>query len=753
MLPGAVKASMQAPSGRRIVHRRLMPWFGLVLFLMGLVAAYVLGMPAAAAGEALRAHALLALVATLVVGLYAGTFILLRRAVEEGDDRCRALREQALGGMAGLGNGHHAPLNEQEAMEAIGDRLRQRAPQERSAQVCIAELRQQQRYLRTLLDMVPMWAWLKDTESRYLAVNQAAAKACGLTVAQMIGKTDDELWSPALAQAYREDDLQVMASRDCRMREEALRTGNTTVWLETHKAAMVDEDGTVLGTLGVARDVSERKASEAAGEAALAEATDLAKERTRFLAQMSHELRTPLNGILGFAQLLLRDKSLDERHARQLRTIEESGQHLLMLITDILDIARIDAARLELFPGEVHLPMLLQLVSDNVRVKAEEKDLEYHYWPDALLPEMVWLDERRLRQVLLNLLSNAVRFTDRGRVELHVRALPVTGSGTSPVEGMEAMARLRFEGHDSGIGIEASEMGRLFRPFEQVAAEGHREGGAGLGLAISGELVRLMGGTIDVRSEPGRGSVFSFELEVPAAQAPAALAPCADHALRCDGPRRRVLVADDVSANRDMLVDTLSAMGFDVHAASDGRMALEQIRALPPDLVIMDVAMPVMSGLQAMRHMRADPRLSQVPVIATSASASREVEARCDEAGASAFIAKPIEYRALLDAMGRLMQVSWVQDDTAPHPTRPDETDIEGLVLPPAEEIAVLRRLARIGNMRTIEERAAHLRRMDTRYEAFAARLETLAQRCRSRAITTMVERCSAEAGAPRHAG
>jgi len=242
------------------------------------------------------------------------------------------------------------------------------------------ELRQQTRYLRTLIDTLPLWVWLKDTERRYLAVNQANAAACGHRVDEMVGKSDEQLWPPELAERFLANDAAVMTTRQRTTVEQAFDGPQGMVWMETYRAPVLDDDGTLLGMVGVARNVSERRAAEAAREAALAEAVRLARQRSDFLAQMSHELRTPLNAIMGYAQLLRRDThQLTERQAAGLATIHESGQHLLTLINDILDMARVEAGKLVLFPAPTHLVTFLRVVADIMRVKAEEKSLLFSY--------------------------------------------------------------------------------------------------------------------------------------------------------------------------------------------------------------------------------------------------------------------------------------------------------------------------------------------------------------------------------------
>ena len=520
------------------------------------------------------------------------------------------------------------------------------------------ELRRQTRYLRTLIDTLPMLAWLKDTSSRYLVVNHARAEARGHTVADMEGKSDMELLAPEVAQQEIADDREVMRSRRRKTTEECLANQNGGIWMETYKAAVLDEDGTVLGTVGVARDISERKAAEAAREVALSEARRLARQRSQFLAHMSHELRTPLNAMMGFAQILQRDVTLTERAAKAVRVIEESGQHLLRLINDILDLARIDAGKLELVPVETHLAAFLQIVCDTIQVKADDKGLRFAFEPAADLPEIACVDEKRLRQVLLNLLSNAVKFSDAGQVTLRVMRLPSQSPGSGAV-------RLRFEVEDEGIGMSERELARAFQPFEQVADPRRREGGTGLGLAISRQLVHLMGGEIRVRSWVGEGSVFSFEIETAAASTAGSARVAQGVPIGYLGERRQILIADDVTENRALWVAVLTALDFQVTEVENGWQALQEVAQARPDLVLIDLAMPILDGWETIRSLRRAPENAALPIIATSASATAEVAASSLAAGANAFVGKPIQESRLLQMMGELLKLEWLYDEVS----------------------------------------------------------------------------------------
>jgi CheY-like chemotaxis protein len=455
---------------------------------------------------------------------------------------------------------------------------------------------------------------------------------------------------------------------------------------------------------------------------------------------MSHELRTPLNAIIGYARLLGRDREqLTERQAAGLTSIQDSGQHLLTLINDILDLARVEAGKMVLYPATVHLGTFVQVLANIMRVKAEEKGLAFSCELAPGVPAAVTVDETRLRQVLLNLLGNAVKFTDSGKVCL--RVLPASPPDAPSGETGDTIARLRFEVADSGIGMSAPQLGRIFQPFEQVASIQRREGGTGLGLAISQQLVRLMGGEIAVASEPSKGSTFSFEIDVPVATGGPAPAQPQETVVGYEGERKRLLVVDDVPQNRAMLLDLLQDAGFIVAAATNGLECLVLLDSFKPDLILMDVMMPVMDGNETTRRIRHLPGWSDVPIVAVTASAGREDEHRSRDAGANAFLAKPIDHDALLRTVGELLSLKWI---TAQAAAAQDDEDA-GMAIPPAEEIEALWQLARVGNMRQVREHAAHLRERDPAYAAFANRLDALAQGYHSKQLAAFVTRYRAE--------
>jgi CheY-like chemotaxis protein len=445
---------------------------------------------------------------------------------------------------------------------------------------------------------------------------------------------------------------------------------------------------------------------------------------------MSHELRTPLNAILGYAQILKRSPSLDDRQATGLNTIQQSGQHLLTLINDLLDLAKIEAGKLELYPEPIHLSSFLTVVTDIIRVWAEQKSLHFVYEVTSQLPQAVLADEKRLRQVLLNLLGNAVKFTDRGRVRFGVQALSQDGTG----------ARLRFEVEDTGVGMTPEQLAKLFQPFGRVG-DVRRRAGSGLGLMIIRQLMHLMGSEIQVESRPNEGSRFWFEVTLPVAELAAPLRPSERAPLGYEGPRRKVLVADDVVGSRAVLLDLLSGLGFEEYEAANGQEAVEQEMAASPDLAVIDLVMPGMGGLEAIQYIRRNRQargLARLPCIVVSASANEEDQAESMAAGADAFLAKPIDQESLLRVIGAQLGLTWVYGRAAEE--RAGDGEAAELVVPPREEMDVLHTLAQRGIMRDIRKRAAYLTTLDERYRPFADRLHRLAQSCQSKAIRSLVE-------------
>ncbi|HET6787709.1 MAG TPA: ATP-binding protein, partial [Aquabacterium sp.] len=387
----------------------------------------------------------------------------------------------------------------------------------------------------------------------------------------------------------------------------------------------------------------------------LAEAANQAK--TRYVAGMTHELRTPLNSIMGYAQILLKDEAPQGPRRGALTTIQRSGEHLMGLIDGLLDLARIEAGRLRLDPGPLPFREFLDDVVHMVQPQAQAKGLDFALETRGRVPEWVHADAKRLRQILLNLLSNAVRFTERGRVVLRVDARREV---------------LRFEVEDTGIGIAPQDLERIFLPFERGSA-GRRssEPGTGLGLTITHLLSELMGGELSVQSVLGQGSTFSVrmylrEMAAPA-QATEALAPARPRHRPVTGyvgPRQTLLVVDDQPIQRQMLAGMLLPLGFVVREAASGRECLESVRDACPDAVLLDVSMDDMDGWHTSREIRR-AGFVDVPVIMVSANVFENRPENLAAAQCQAFVAKPVMESELLDTLAQHLQLEWVLEHQA----------------------------------------------------------------------------------------
>ncbi len=407
------------------------------------------------------------------------------------------------------------------------------------------------------------------------------------------------------------------------------------------------------------RTANERMEGEitrrAAMEEQLAAARNVAESANRaksaFISQMSHELRTPLNGILGYAQLLRREYSGEgERLAEGLGIIERSGEHLLKLVNDLLDLAKIEAGKFELSVGPVDLSDLLEHVAGLTRVRATNAGLTFAVVVETgdLVP--VIADERIIRQVLLNLLGNAVKFTEAGgRITLRVR-MARTANGDQCV---------RFVVEDTGVGIEEGDLARVFEPFHRVNACDRRVEGTGLGLSITQRLVTALGGRLSVKSQRGAGSTFTVECELESAPSVRIDALPVTKIDGYRGRRRTVLVADDDADNRILITRLFEGVGLQVQATRNGREALELIRSRRPDLILTDLVMPVMDGMELVRGLRSDAANSQLPIIAMSASASEYTREEAMQAGCSAFLSKPLRLAGLLQTVGEHLGLEW----------------------------------------------------------------------------------------------
>jgi signal transduction histidine kinase/CheY-like chemotaxis protein len=464
-----------------------------------------------------------------------------------------------------------------------------------------------------------------------------------------------------------------------------------------------------------------------------AEAASQAK--SDFLAHMSHELRTPLNAILGYTQILQRDKALNNEQIKGVAIIRQSGEHLLSLINDILDLSKIEAGRLELAPTDFNLRDFIDRIAAPMALRAKEKDISFIYKEDTALPEGIRADERRLRQIFFNLLGNALKFTDQGGVTLRVGFVHET---------------LSVAVEDTGCGIAQDELEKVFLPFHQTGSLLHRQQGTGLGLPITRKLIEAMGGKLVIGSRLGQGSVFRFTLAVKALVGlpPEAGAKRAT-VIGFEGASRNILVVDDNTHNRRLLQSLLKPLGFAMEEAEDGMDALEKLSAFHPNLILMDLVMPKMDGFECTRRIRQHPEYHAVPIVLISASILNQEQQDFVNTGCNAFLLKPIQLDALLDELARLLSLKWVytQAAVASPQQSPELTQATAatLVLPSAERLRNLYDLSLRGDIQAILNEANAFVGEDVALVPFAKVITELAKSFQERKLQAFVKQYLAQ--------
>jgi CheY-like chemotaxis protein len=470
-----------------------------------------------------------------------------------------------------------------------------------------------------------------------------------------------------------------------------------------------------------------------------AEAANLAK--TSFLANMSHELRTPLNSIMGFSHLLLRDSTLPDGSRKRIQTIYQSGENLLLMINEMLDLSKIEAGSIAISPIPVQFRKWLSAIVDEFQLRCRSKEINFHCAIDPQTPEWISADPLRLRQVLLNLLGNALKFTARGNITLNVRL---------------EMPDLVFEVSDTGAGVPLDELPRIFEPFFQASNSNESNQGVGLGLYICRRIVELLHGKIAVRSVQNTGSTFSFSVPLFKVE-PVDTRGERRRITGYEGPRQRVLVVDDNLLNRKLLHEMLAHVGFQVTEAESGNECLQLLREQPFDVLISDIRMPGKDGHVLIREVRASDSGHPLLALASSASVYADDKRRAITAGFNDFLPKPVYEAELLAVLERHLSIRWVygSSDQPVHNTFAtiEEAEARELneILPEKAELERCLELTNLGDIVALRDEITDLRRKNPRCALFCERLETLSDHYRmqslERVLRTALERV-AESGA-----
>jgi PAS domain S-box-containing protein len=548
----------------------------------------------------------------------------------------------------------------------------------------------ERRRLRILFDTIPDLIWYKDTEGRYLGCNRRFEQFFGAMEKDILGKTDHDFVSRDLADFFRQHDRNALEAGHALSNEEEIcfASDGHKELLETTKAPMYDRHGKVIGVLGIGHDISERKQTEQDLIQAREAAESANRAKSSFLANMSHELRTPLNAVLGFTQILAGAEDLQADYQRMVSTINRSGEYLLTLLNDVLDFSKIEAGRFEINPRACELREVLSGIADIFSARAQQKGLHFktNLAPD--LPLKVEIDDKRLRQILLNLLGNAIKFTETGTVELSC---------------CYENACLFFTVRDSGIGIAQDKLATIFQPFQQIGEERYKMQGTGLGLAICLKLTELMDGQLNADSREGEGSTFSARLPVKVLQtAPDVKSASAEESQRIIGYQRldgdkpyRILVVDDVRYNRAVLHAMLEPLGFAIDVVDSGETCLSLLVNTPPDMILMDLKMPGITGLETTRQIRAGK--FTMPIIAVSASILREDIDAALSVGCNEHLPKPVNKGNLLACLQRNLNLRWEYKHSA-------ETSTSHIQILPEEHRQALLKLVVGGEINKIFE-------------------------------------------------
>jgi len=513
-----------------------------------------------------------------------------------------------------------------------------------------AMLADQLLFSKQLMDAIPLPIYYKGTDGRYLGCNRAFAELLGIDdIEAWLGTTVKDLIDRDAADFHVRMDQELFTNAGMQTYEmPAIRIRDNVLSLRYHKASLTRADGSIRGLIGVMVDLTDRYRWEEGLILARDAAEAANRAKSDFLANMSHEIRTPMNGIIGMTDLAL-DTRLDDEQREFLQIIRSSADALLTVINDILDFSKIEAGKLAIEAVGFDPRGLVADTLRSMALRARDKGLELATEIDEDLPVHLIGDPGRLRQVLLNLLGNAVKFTESGRITVRVRTEAVT----------ERRTKLRMSVTDTGIGIAPEKQEHIFDAFAQADTSTTRKfGGTGLGLTISNRLVQLMGGRLWVESEPGKGATFAFSLDLGidlfAAEPPEKAEPTVDSGRSPASASLAVLLVEDNPVNRQLAVRLLEKWGHRVTAVGDGQLALDALDQQNFDLALMDMQMPVMDGIEATRLIRqreierGKPRL---PIIAMTANAMQGDREACLEAGMDDYIAKPIKTAELADKL------------------------------------------------------------------------------------------------------
>jgi PAS domain S-box-containing protein len=585
-------------------------------------------------------------------------------------------------------------------------------------------VRQSEALYHSLVEYLPQNIFRKDLEGRFTFANRKFCAILGKPLSQIVGKTDYDFFPKGLADKYRADDARVIETGEMfETTEGHVTPEGSKLYVQVVKTPVHDADGAIIGTQCIFWDVTEKKLQEEELHHAKAAAEAANRAKSEFLANMSHEIRTPMNGVLGMTELAL-DTDLSPEQREYLLMVKASADALLSVINDILDFSKIEAHKLQLENIEFDLRDSLGDTMKALALRAQQKGLELACYIPATVPDALIGDPGRLRQVLINLIGNAIKFTEQGEVIVHVEAgsrqqtadseeelsvlspqHSVPSTGETPASSLPASSvELHFSVRDTGCGIPADKLDRIFEAFEQADMSTTRKyGGTGLGLAISSQLISMMGGRIRVESEVGKGSTFHFTVRLGVQQGPPKSRAMHQPEALLNLP---VLVVDDNATNRRILNEMLTNWRMKPMVVESGRAALaEMSRAVelgePFPLVLLDAMMPEMDGFTLAGEIKNRSEFAGAVLMMLSSAGQPQDAARCRQLGISTYLTKPIKQSDLLDAILNALSLTFAHDGKHEPAVQPPHVGLRPLRVLLAEDNAVNQKLA----VRLLEKR------------------------------------------------
>ena len=591
-----------------------------------------------------------------------------------------------------------------------------------------AAIEQSEQKFRSTFEQAAMGMAHVSREGKFIQVNQRLCNIVDYEKNVFVKKTFQEI-------TYPEDldlDLQhfeQLANGEIdsySLEKRYIKRDGTIIWVNITVSMVKDSSGQPNYFVATVENIGDRKLTELALELHRDKLKQANQAKDNFIAHMSHELRTPLNSIIGFSHILKQDDGLTKEQLHSIDLVHQSGQHLLTLINDVLHLSKLNANKLELNNCSFNLIGLLQNIVAMFQIRAQEKDLDFVIQIAADLPEMVNMDETRLRQILLNLLSNAFKFTQQGTV-----TFSATRSRLDAVSGID---RIRFQVEDTGRGIAPKDYQSIFTPFEQLDVNNDTAEGTGLGLSICQNILQLMNSQLHVGSRVGEGSHFWFELDVAVSTS---LSSSFDlpqtSVLRQIATPKKVLIVDDNEDNRLLLNQYLQPLGFIVEEADNGLAGLQLAESFQPDVILIDLLMPIMNGKETIEHLRSSPQLKDTVVLMISANIQSIIDSsdiKCD-----GFLPKPVDLDRLLELLTTHLQLNWEIEIPETTPEAPS-------IAPDAGELMNLLELVNFGDMETLLLQINSLENRNSQYISFANKIRQLADSCQQAELEEFLQTC-----------